>query len=65
MISVLMVHLVQTVRLSCTETNSVSKRTETGFHLTLITQEYHPVHPNNFYAYGMFGANRAPIIHQN
>jgi hypothetical protein len=40
-----MIHLAQTVRLSCTETNTVSKRTETSFHLTLVTKEYHPVHP--------------------
>jgi hypothetical protein len=43
-----LVHLVQTVHLPCTETNTVSKRTETSFHLCLITQEYHPVHPKQF-----------------
>jgi hypothetical protein len=32
-----MVYLVQTVHLSCTETNTVSKRTETSFYLSLIT----------------------------
>jgi hypothetical protein len=36
-ISEAMVHLAQTVRLSCTETNTVSKPTETSFHLTLVT----------------------------
>jgi hypothetical protein len=45
MISEATVHLVQTMHLSCTETNTVSKQTETSFHLSLITQEYHPVHP--------------------
>jgi hypothetical protein len=44
-ISEAMVQLAQTVHLSCTETNTVFKRTETSFHLSLITQEYHPVHP--------------------
>jgi hypothetical protein len=48
MISEAMVQLAQTVHLSCTDTNTVSKRTETCFHLSLITQEYHPVHPKQF-----------------
>jgi hypothetical protein len=48
MISVAMVQLAQTVHLSCTDTNTVSKRIETCFHLSLITQEYHPVHPKQF-----------------
>jgi hypothetical protein len=52
-----MVHMAQTVHLSCTKTNTVSKRTETSFHLSLITQEYLPVHLNNFWAYGMYGAS--------
>jgi hypothetical protein len=47
-ISKAMVHLLQTVYLSCTETNTVSKRTETSFHLSLVTQEYHPVQPKQF-----------------
>jgi hypothetical protein len=48
MISEALAHLVQTVHLSWTETNTVSKRTETSFHLSLVTQEYHPVHPKQF-----------------
>jgi hypothetical protein len=47
-ISEAMVHLVQTVHLSCTETNTVSKRTEMRFHLSLVTQEYLPVHLKQF-----------------
>jgi hypothetical protein len=43
-----MVHLVPTVDLSCTQTNTTSKQTEMSFHLSLITQEYHPVHPKQF-----------------
>jgi hypothetical protein len=33
--------LVQTVHLSCTDTNTVSKRTETSFRLGLVTKEYY------------------------
>jgi hypothetical protein len=65
MISEAMVHLVQTVHLSCTKTNTVSKRTEMSFHLSLVTQEYLPVHLNNFWACGMYGTNHAPIMHRN
>jgi hypothetical protein len=65
MISEAMVHLVQTVHLSCTKTNTVSKRTEMSFHLSLVTQEYLLVHLNNFWACGMYGANHAPIMHRN
>jgi hypothetical protein len=32
-----MVHLVQTVDLSCTETNTISKWTETRFYMTHVT----------------------------
>jgi hypothetical protein len=42
------VHSAQTVHLSCTETNTISKWTETSFHLTYITYEYHPVCPKWF-----------------
>jgi hypothetical protein len=37
MISEPMVRLAQTVHLLCTETNNVSKRTETRFHMTHVT----------------------------
>jgi hypothetical protein len=37
MISESMVHLVQTVHLSCTDTNTGSKRTKTRFYMTDIT----------------------------
>jgi hypothetical protein len=37
------VHLVQTVHLSCTEANTISKRTETSFHLTNVSYKYHRV----------------------
>jgi hypothetical protein len=41
MISELMVLLAQGINLSCTDTNTVSKRTETRFHMTHVTQEFH------------------------
>ena len=41
MIFVLEVHSAQTVHLSCAKTNTISKRTETCFHFTYITLEYH------------------------
>jgi hypothetical protein len=65
MISEPMSYLAQTVHLSCTKTNTISKWTETSFHLSLVTQEYHSVHPKQFLDYGMFGANRAPTTHRN
>jgi hypothetical protein len=111
MISEPMVRLAQTVHLSCTNTNTISKRTETRFHKTHITKEFHRVRPkwflsqcyvwrkpctylasrlalspngpkqasswalspwstigfvqNDFWAYGTFGTNRAPILHPN
>jgi hypothetical protein len=43
-----MVHLAQIVHLSCTETYTISEWTETSFHLSLINQVYHPVHPKQF-----------------
>jgi hypothetical protein len=43
-----MVQLAQTVHLPCTETNTISKQTERSFHLSLVTQEYHPMHPKQF-----------------
>ena len=35
------VQSAQTMHLSCAKTNTISKRTETSFHLTYITLEYH------------------------
>jgi hypothetical protein len=37
-----------TVHLSCTDTNTVSKRTKTRFHTTRITYEFHRVRPKLF-----------------
>jgi hypothetical protein len=47
-ISELTVRLAQTVHLSLVKISSISKRTETSFRLSLVTLEYHPVHPEQF-----------------
>jgi hypothetical protein len=38
----------RTVHLSCVKTSTVSKRTESSFHLSVVTLEYHRVHPKWF-----------------
>jgi hypothetical protein len=48
MISELAVCLAQTMHLSCTDTNTVSKWTKTRFHMTHVTLELHRVHPKWF-----------------
>jgi hypothetical protein len=109
MISKPMVHLAQTMLLSCDEINTISKWTETSFYFTHVTLEYHRWRPkwfqslwyiqrkpcfyhvmklilspngprrvstshtsrwstiggaqNDFRAYGIFGANHAPILY--
>jgi hypothetical protein len=45
MLSELMVHLAQTVHQSCTDTNTVSIRTEMRFYMTHVTYEFHQVRP--------------------
>jgi hypothetical protein len=40
--------LAQTMRLSCTDTNTVSKWTKTRFHVTHVILEFHRVHPKQF-----------------
>jgi hypothetical protein len=45
MISEAMVRLVQTVDLSYTETNTISKWTKTRFYMTHVTLEFHLVRP--------------------
>jgi hypothetical protein len=57
-----MVCSVQTVLLSCTDTNTVSKWTKTTFHTTHVTYEFHQVCLKLFMTYGTFSANRAPIM---
>jgi predicted Zn-ribbon and HTH transcriptional regulator len=45
MISNPMVHLAQTVQLSCSDTNTISKQTEIRFDMTHVTKEFRRVHP--------------------
>jgi hypothetical protein len=45
MIAEPMVQSAQTMHLSCVKISTVSKRTETSFHFSLITSECHRVHP--------------------
>jgi hypothetical protein len=45
MISMPMVRSAQTVHLSCSKFSTISKRTESSLHLSLVTYEYHRVHP--------------------
>jgi hypothetical protein len=40
--------LAQTVQLSCTDTNNISKWTKTRLHMTHVTLEFHRVHPKWF-----------------
>ena len=45
MISKPMVCLAQTMHLSCTDTNTISKEKEVRFHMTHVTMEFHLVRP--------------------
>jgi hypothetical protein len=47
-ISELMVCSARTVHQSTVKTSTISKRTETSFHLSLVTLDYHPVRPKRF-----------------
>jgi hypothetical protein len=48
MISEPMLHLAQTVDLSCSNTNNISNQTEVRFQMTHITSEFHRVRPKWF-----------------
>jgi hypothetical protein len=54
-----MVHLVQTVHLYFTDTNTVSKRTKTRFHMTHSFRTSIGCVQDDFRAYGTFFTNRA------
>jgi hypothetical protein len=43
-----LVRLAQTMQLSCTDTNTISKRREQRFHMIHITQDFHRVHAKWF-----------------
>jgi hypothetical protein len=48
MIFELMEHSTQTAHLSCVKITTISKQTQTSFHLTLITKEYRRVRTKRF-----------------
>jgi hypothetical protein len=48
MVSKPMVCLAQTMHLFCTDTNTIYKWTDTRFHITNVTKEFHWVQPNWF-----------------
>jgi hypothetical protein len=60
-----MVHLVQTMHLFCTETNTISNGPK--WHSTWPTSPRSSIGctQNDFSAYGTFNANRAPILRQD
>jgi hypothetical protein len=65
MVSEPMVHSAQTVHLYCTDTNTISKRTETRFHLTHSSRTLIWCVQDDFRAYGTSGTNHAPILCQD
>jgi hypothetical protein len=69
MIYMPMVHLAQTVHLSCVKTSAVSKQIESSFHLILITSKYHWVRPKWFlsiwYVWCKPFRHLAPILKQS
>jgi hypothetical protein len=59
------VRLVQTVHLYCTDTYTVSKRTETRLHMTHSSRSSIGCVQDNFRSDGTFDTNRAPFLHQD
>jgi hypothetical protein len=59
-----MLRSVQTVRLSCTNTNTIFKWTKRGSTWPTSHKSSIGCVQKDFQAYGMFGANHAPILHQ-
>jgi hypothetical protein len=51
--------------LSCVKISTISKWTESSFHLSLTPRSTIGGVQNDFWAYGTFGANRAPILHRH
>jgi hypothetical protein len=60
-----MVHSVQTFHLYCSGSNTVSKRTETRFHVTHSPRSSIGCVLENFWADGTFDTNHAPILRQD
>jgi hypothetical protein len=65
MISEPMVCSAKIVHLYRTDTNTISKRTETRFHLTHSPRSSIRCIQDNFQPYGTFETNHAPILHQD
>jgi hypothetical protein len=63
MIAMPVVHSAETEHLSCTEINTISKRTEMSSTRPTSPSSTIGCIQNDFQAYGTFGANRAPILH--
>jgi hypothetical protein len=55
----------QTMHLSCVKISTIPKQTEMSFHLSLEPRSAIRFVQNDFCAYSMIGANRAPILHGN
>jgi hypothetical protein len=62
MISKPIVHSAQTMHLSCVEINTISKQSQTSFHLTYNTRNIIRYAQSDFGAYGTFDVNPAPIF---
>jgi hypothetical protein len=57
-------HSTQIEHQSCIKSSTISKRTESSFDLSLVTEVSPRVCPKQFLCYATFGANQAPILHQ-
>jgi hypothetical protein len=60
-----MVHSAQTVHLYCTDSKTVSKRTEMRFHMTHSPRSSIGCVQDDFWADGTFNSNRAPFLRQD
>jgi hypothetical protein len=60
-----MVLSTQTVHLSCTDGNTITKGKEVKFHMPTSPKSSIGCVQNDFCAHGMFEANRAPLLHQD
>jgi hypothetical protein len=60
-----MVGLAQTEDLSCTNTNTISKQTEGESTWPTSPRSSIGYVQNDFWAYGSFGTNNAPILNQD
>jgi hypothetical protein len=61
-ISMPMVHLVQTVHLSCVKINTISRWTKKSIHFTHVTYEIYRLRPKWLRCQGIFSTNHPPIL---